>query len=56
MIRSLNVGVMDDALDVMIEDLDERSELVCVLNACALHADLCAGHVCLVGCFGIHVW
>jgi hypothetical protein len=55
-IRSLNVAVMDDALDVTIEELDERSELVCVLNACALHADWCLGHICLGGCFGIHVW
>lgn len=53
MINSLNSALTDDKLDMLIEEIENREEMICFLNACAANAELCFLQACAVACFGI---
>jgi len=53
MIMSLNNDVCEESLPLYIEQLDAREENLCFLHACGIAAQLCVGHACAIGCFGI---
>ena len=53
MINSLNVTIDDVQLDAFIEDLENRDEMLCFLNACGVAANPCVGQACAIACFGI---
>lgn len=55
MIKSLNTSIIDEEMDLFIQELDERDEMVCVLNGCGVAAQPCLGQACGAACIGITV-
>ncbi len=53
MIQSLNTVIDDEQMNFFIEELEERDEMLCILNACAGAATPCLGQACVGACFGI---
>lgn len=53
MINSLNAAISDEQLDLFMQELEERDEMLCFLNACAVAFNPCVGAACAVACVGI---
>lgn len=54
MIQSINKEIIDaDQLNIYIEEMEKREELLCFLAACAGAAEPCVVQACAVACFGI---
>lgn len=55
MIKSLNTCFDAEEMDVFMETLDEREEMLCFLNACGVATTPCVGQACGAACIGITV-
>lgn len=53
--KSLNKTFDDQDLEKCFEELEQRDELACALNACAANITPCLGNACLLACIGINV-
>ena len=53
MIDSLNATLTDDKLELLMEELEDREEMICFLNACSGNAEFWILQACAVACFGI---
>lgn len=55
MITSLNNTIDDNQLDVFMQELEDRNEMLCIGNACAGAANPCVGQACAGGCIGVTI-
>jgi len=55
MIKSLNTEINDKQLDLFMQELEERDEMLCFLNACGAAANPCIGQACAAACIGITI-
>jgi len=55
MIHSLNATLDNEQMDFFIQELEERDEMICFLNACGVAATPCIGQACGAACIGITV-
>lgn len=55
MVKSLNTTMDDSQLDFYMDELGDREEMVCALNACGVAANPCLGQACGAACIGITV-
>ena len=56
MMTSINKSIDDDGIRVIIEEMDEREEMICLWYACGAAANLlCLGQACAAACIGITV-
>jgi len=53
LIKSLNAVIDDKQLDVFMQELEERDEMICFFNACGAQAGICVGNACGIACIGI---
>ncbi len=54
-ITSLNTTIDDTQMEFFIQELDERNEMICVLNACGAAFNPCLGQACGAACIGITI-
>lgn len=56
MIKSMNKEIDDNLVQLFIEEVDDREELICLWNACAIAFNFgCAGQACGLACIGISI-
>jgi len=55
MIMSLNSVIDDKQLDVFMEELKGRDEMLCIGNVCGIAVNPCLGQGCGAACIGITV-
>ncbi len=55
MIKSLNTAIDDERMDLFVQELEERDEMICVGKLCGANLELCVAQACGGACIGISV-
>lgn len=55
MIKSLNTAIDDERMDLFVQELEERDEMICVGKLCGGNLELCVAQACAGACIGISV-
>lgn len=55
MIKSLNSSIDDEKMELFIQELEERDEMICFAKACVGNLEVCVGQACAGACIGITI-